>query len=79
MGTYRYSLATRISADGNTLAHGLPGTPDEYFAAMRVAPGASGVYFLGVSSTNVVVACAVGAGSGVSAVIFAAVNHSLIA
>lgn len=81
MGAFRYSLTTRISSDGNTLTHGLPGTPDEYFVTLK-GPGVLGgtvPYFIAVGSTSVQVACAVAGGSGVSATVFAAVNHSVIA
>lgn len=63
---------TNISHGGSTVAHGLIGTPDEYFAAPHAA---TNPYFLGVSSTNVVLAAAVG---GVSANVQVAVNHTEI-
>ena len=73
--TLRYqSGVTNISSAATTLAHGLTGTPDEYFLANHASP--SSAYWLGVSSTNIVLAC--GPGAQVTANVFAAVNHSII-
>lgn len=71
--TLRYqSGITNISHGGSTIAHGLIGTPDEYVAAEH---GPTNAYFQGVSSTNVVLAAAVG---GVSANVQVAVTHTSI-
>lgn len=63
----RYSGITNILAAGNTIAHGLGGTPDEYFFTPTIALGSSFPYFQGVSSTNLVVAAAVGGATGLVA------------
>lgn len=47
--------ATNIAVAGSTFAHGLAGTPTE-FVAQKMDGGTGQTYFVGVSSTNVVVA-----------------------
>ena len=72
----RFQLVTNILAAGNTIAHNLTlGTPIEYTFTPLQAGAASAVYFLGVSSTNCVVACPVGGMTGLVAV---SIPHSWI-
>lgn len=71
----RYKATTNILVGGNTLAHGLGGTPDEYFFSPTIAPGGSMPYFMGVSSTNITIATTAG---GTTGVVFAAINSTLV-
>ena len=76
MGVLRYiSPIIPITSSGTTIAHGLPGTPTEFHFSPTIAPGASGAYFLGVSSTNVVLAVAIG---GVTGVVDCSIPHTWI-
>ena len=75
MGYLRFQLVTNILPTATVVAHGLPGTPTEYGFAPSMA-GASAPYFLGVSSTNLVLAAPVG---GITGLVAASIPHSIIA
>jgi hypothetical protein len=71
----RYSAVTNILVTGNTLAHGLGGTPDEFFFSPTQAIGGSWPYFMGVSATNLTLATTVG---GCTGRVFASVVSTLV-
>lgn len=72
----RYSAVTNILVTGNTLAHGLGGTPDEFFFSTTVAStGGSTPYFMGVSATNLVLATCAG---GITGRVFAAITDTRV-
>jgi hypothetical protein len=77
VGLLRFqSGVTNVSSAATVIAHGLPGTPTEYGWAPWLAGTGGVMYFLGVSSTNLVVAAAVGGASGQ---IIANIPHTFIA
>lgn len=65
-----------VSQAATVVAHNLTrGTPTEYGVALH---GLTQVYFLGVSSTNCVLAAGALAGAACNANVFASVPHTLI-
>lgn len=65
-----------ISANGNTIAHGLGTTPDSYWIVQH---GPSNVWLSSAVPTtaNIYITCSNNTGGG-TASIFAVVNHSII-
>ncbi len=72
-GARAYSSGVQAIGGATVIPHGLAGTPTEYGVALS---SPSGVYFAGVSSTNVVVAAAVATGAAGN--VFCSIPHTIV-